>query len=273
MAAGSPFVITGCGLISGLGSTLDQNRRALLEGRSAIRALAPGLKGSVAEDVSVEAFLYQRKALKFLDRRAVHALAAGMEAMNQAALDCSNPSPRRGISLAVGFASAGEKSLGDVFLDDPEQALNLRLGRSLNPFWLLGRLPNMPASHLSLQFRVQGPVWTCCQGKQALIDAMDGIENGQADVFLAGASEAWFCPSGLAGLSQKKAKVWGEASVLFVIESLKHAEHRGANFLRKISRQEILDSGEETELEEHLGFCGCAGPLLGMALDTRAEPI
>jgi 3-oxoacyl-(acyl-carrier-protein) synthase len=217
----------------------------------------------MAPETGVESFLYQRKALKYLDRRGKLALYAAREAVLDSGLDCSSPSWGRGISLAVGGAGAGEECLREVFLSKTDETLTQKLRNELNPLWLLGRLPNMPASHLAIQFKARGPVLSSLRGRQALEDAMDLIENGEADVVLTGATEAWFGGPERAGLDNQ-----GEAAVLFVMESLKSAVLRGADVYHVVTRQDIGSCRMEGGgVEAVFGHCGCAADLLALALD------
>jgi len=162
--------------------------------------------------------LYQRKALKVIDTRGRLALKAAWQAVEQATLDYSKPSFRRGISLAVGSATMGEEDLRQAFQDGDDLPLVEKLNQHLNPLWILGRLPNIPASHLAIQFKCQGPVLTCLTVRQALSDALDILENNEADCLLVGVSD--------------------RTSTILILATLEFAEAHKSKVFQHISRKD-----------------------------------
>ena len=266
------FALTGCGMITGAGVGYDASLRALAENKGFARDLGGGRRGVVAPELDPTPFLYQRKALKFLDRRGKQALQAAREAVGQAGKPGFFLPDRCGVSLAVGMPEAGEEQLADVFDSEGSESIVSQLRNGLNPLWLLGRLPNMPASHLSIQFQARGPVLTSLRGGQALQDAMDCIADGEADAMLVGATEAWFSPVGLAAMEQEGSRVRGEAAVMLVLESMEHARRRGASLLGTLTQSKAGECPDlEGLVENCFGYCGCVMDLLVLALSPRVE--
>jgi 3-oxoacyl-(acyl-carrier-protein) synthase len=215
-------------------------RTFAITGSGTLSSFEPEMKIAV----NVLPFLYHAKVAKTLDRRAELALVAAQQAINGSAwTHCKDPI-RRGISLAVGTASMNEKDLEDIHAAAENVSLLEKWKKHLPPLWLLKQLPNMPASHLAIQFQAQGPVLTSLCGRQALVEAFDLIENGEADVMLVGAVEAPLNQGSQLALKEKFCQqIVRESAVFLVLQASENppkAEQRG----RKIVSRQDLDQPE-----------------------------
>ncbi len=271
MANASKVVATGLGCMTPLGNSLEEIWTALQK---------PLLcKSTNAPPFDFNSKLYDRKALKVMDRRTRLALAAAFEAVDAAGLDCFEVSSRRGISLGIGFPDPGLEELSAALQDKPERSMVSRLLDNLNPLWLLKHLPNIPASHLAIQFKASGPSCTTSCGRQALQYAADVIAGGEADCMICGASDSSISPLYMAGNLEMNnggvANPPGEGAAILVLESEVHATQRKAKILAEIV-SETEDSAPEwlSELhstyQEHAGNSLSAAPSIFCILAIKA---
>ena len=131
--------------------------------------------------------LYARKALKVMDARTLTALPAALTAFDQSG--CHSAPERLAISLAVGPCDFAAAEISRALASGPALTPAARLQKNLHPLWLLRVLPNMPASHLAIQFHARGPCHTTFDAAQALRQAIDWMVTDEADSVLCGAAD------------------------------------------------------------------------------------
>lgn len=133
--------------------------------------------------------LYHPKAVKLLDQRTCSVMQAAYDAGVESGLDFMTASLRRGISLSVQAPGVEPEDFHYAFAQKNNASPAKKLVDHLNPLWVLGQLPNIPASHLAIQYNCQGPVLTCSSGdgQQGIETALDVLENDEADFMLVGA--------------------------------------------------------------------------------------
>ncbi|HEY7466455.1 MAG TPA: beta-ketoacyl-[acyl-carrier-protein] synthase family protein, partial [Dehalococcoidia bacterium] len=144
--------------------------------------------------------------------------------------------------------------------DETVRTIVSRGGDRIDPFYMAKHLPNMAAAQIAMQFQLKGYNNTvstaCAAGTQAMGDAVEVIRSGRADVMVAGGGEAGICELGLAAFAIMRALstrtddplkasrpfdagrdgfVCAEGAALFVLESLEHAERRGARILAELA--------------------------------------
>lgn len=253
-------VVTGLGVVSPLGSSVDSFWANAVAGRSGIARLTrvetEGIVcqvGGEVRDFDPMDFM-DRKTSRRTARFSQFAIAAARQAWSQAGLEADVPAPQR-TGVIVGNGGGG--------LDLTELAVETRVKEGpsrVDPLWYAKALPNMAAANLTMQFNARGYVNTvttaCAAGTQAIGDALEVIRRGQADVMLAGGAESALCATGVAGFATMRALTTrrhddpahasrpfdrdrdgfapGEGAGMLVLESLDHARARGATVLAEV---------------------------------------
>lgn len=265
----SPLVITGMGMISPLGCGVKTGWEHLLAGRSGISPITrfdtgdlpikvAGSVPNIADDP--EAGFDTDRVADAKERRkqelfSLYALAAAEEALTQANWFPSSDADRLATATIVGTGIGGFPTITQA-----QNTLSTRGHRRLSPFTVPAFLANLAAGNVSIRYGFRGPlgcpVTACAAGLQAIGDGMRLIRSGEADVALVGGAEACIDPLSLASFHAMKALsteqdepakasrpfdqarngfVMGEGAGLLVIESLAHAEARGATPLAVLS--------------------------------------
>lgn len=163
--------------------------------------------------------LPNRKAVKIMDRRT--RLACGACAQMVAAGEKFDE--ESGIVMAVGPASLGESDISAALSGSPDITHEELLGtleKNLQPLWLLGRLPNMTAAHVAIQFQILGPSQTCGGGSlagiQALSCAARWLQTSSAKKVIVGTTESYLEEHWATALS-KKSLLANETSTTLIL--------------------------------------------------------
>jgi nodulation protein E len=239
--------VTGIGAVSAFGCTFEKFWCGLKDGRSAIRPMTAVPAGSLrfanaAEVPDFEASVYfEEKDASLLDRFAQMAVVAAREAVGAAGLDFTAGLRERS-AIVLGSSGGGKLTEDQGFYNlyakgDPRVA----------PFTIPRAMPNAAASRVSLEFGITGPVYTvstaCSSANHAIGQAFWMIRNGQAEVALAGGSEAPFslgflkaweamrvvAPDTCRPFSRdRRGLILGEGAAVLVLEPLERARARGA---------------------------------------------
>jgi 3-oxoacyl-[acyl-carrier-protein] synthase II len=256
---GRRVVITGMGAITPLGLNVDDFWQALIAGKSGIDWITvintDGYPAKISGEVrgfDPEQYM-DRKEARRMARFSQFAVAAGQQAFDSAGLQVGDMEPERlGVLLGNGYG-------GLPNTDEAVRTIIKKGGMRLDPFFMLKTLPNMAASHVSIRFQAKGHSSTittaCAAATQAMGEALALIRAGSADVMLTGGSEAGMCELGLASFSVMKVLSAGdgdptkasrpfdaerdgfvsaEGAAVFVLESLEHAQARGATILAEL---------------------------------------
>jgi beta-ketoacyl-acyl-carrier-protein synthase II len=254
-------VITGLGAISPLGSSLELYWDGLLNGRSGIRRItefdASQLPCQIAgeiPDFKVEDYM-DRKEARRTARACQIALAAAIQAVRDAGLPDKMPEPERAGVLYGTVVGGVDK------LEDGAQMLREHGPAKVNPFMLPSGIPNIPAFMIALQFQCLGHNSTistaCATGTQAIGEAAEVIRRGSADVMITGGAEGLVTDWAIAGFSAMRALpvnyndqpekasrpfdatregfVFSEGAAALVLESLEHAQARGARIYAEVA--------------------------------------
>ena len=257
--AGPRVVVTGLGALTPVGNSVPEYWAAVCEGRSGIgpitrfdpKRLDTRIAGEVKGFDPLR--VVEKKEVKKIDLFIQYALAAGVEAVESAKIDWSQVDPTRAGAL-VGSGIGGILAI----LEWHKVLIEKGPGR-ISPFFIPSLIANMASGQLSLRYRLKGPnssvVTACATGNHAIGDAFRLIQRGDADLMVAGGSEAILEELPLAGFCSMKAMstrndeptrasrpfdaerdgfVPGEGAGLVVLESLEQAQGRGARIYAEI---------------------------------------
>lgn len=252
-------VITGMGCITPLGNQADTLWENIIAGRSGVDYIthydASEYKTRFAAEVrdfDGEALLGSRDARR-MDRFAQFAVAAAHQAVDSARLAINDGNRDRiGVIIGTGIGGLG------VLVEQMQIFLERGPSR-VSPFLVPMMIPDTAAGLTAIHLGVRGPnmavVTACATGTNAIGEATEIIRRGQADVMLAGGSEATVVPLAMAGLSVMTALstrnddpqgasrpfdlnrdgfVMGEGSAVLILESLEHALQRNAPILGEV---------------------------------------
>ena len=253
-------VVTGIGLVTPVGLNSESTWNSLVEGRSGIDYIslfdAEGYESRIAGEVDnfdASAAL-GRKEAKRLDRFSQFACVAALEALEHANLNMEKENADRvGVLIGSGVG-------GIITISDQHKILLKRGPKRVSPFLVPMMLGDMASGQVSMMIGAKGPnfstVSACATGADSIGEALEMIRRGRADVVIAGGTEAAICEIGVAGFnscmalstrnedpqgasrpfdSDRDGFVLGEGAGLLVLESLEHAEKRGANILAEMS--------------------------------------
>lgn len=256
-------VITGCGIVTPLGDDAVAVTGAIRRGESAVAPVrsfdASGcLRSKAAEVPQYEVRPYFRvpKAIKLTDHRTRLAVTAAARAVADAALPSSLlSSDRTGVVIGTSGSDVQIPELtraigGDLRAADDTRVFGERILGGLNPLWLLVNLPNMVSAHVSIQLEARGPNSTVMTdwvaGLQAISEAAAWVEEGEADVVIAGGADTGVLPLLFAdyeqaGMFDDPEFILADAAAIFVIEERDVARGRGAQVLAEIVKPEVRE--------------------------------
>ena len=251
-------VVTGIGLITPLGSDVASTWEAILAGRSGIGPITrfdtTGLETTIAGEVrDFDPTRYlDRKEVRRTDRFAQFAVATAAQALADAKLEITPENAPR-IGVAFGSGIGGVSTLVDNILAHAKDP------RRVSPFLIPMMIVDMAAGEIAMKFGAKGSnmahVSACASSAHAIGEATETIRRGQADVMLAGGSEAGLIKVAIAAFNQARALstrndapqaasrpfdrdrdgfVFSEAAGCVVLEELEHARARGARPLAEV---------------------------------------
>ncbi|MEO8479923.1 MAG: beta-ketoacyl-ACP synthase II [Gemmatimonadota bacterium] len=252
-------VVTGLGLVTPVGLTVEETWRNLLAGTS---GAAPITKFDASRhQVRFACEVKQFDPLPYIDRKearrydlfAQYAIAAAHQAVMQAGLDAATSNANR-IGVVMGSGIGGMQTFEDNCKLFVEQGPD-----RVSPFFVPMFIPNMAAGLVSIRYGFKGPnfapVSACASSAHAIGESYRMIRDGDADAMISGGSEAAITGLTVAAFSNMKAMstrnddptaasrpfdsgrdgfVLGDGGAAVVLESLEHAEQRGATILGEV---------------------------------------
>lgn len=252
---GDRVVVTGIGCIGPQGLTAPDTWQAMREGRGGIGPLTrlPGIEFRAPVAAEVHGYdplqHFGEKALGLLDLTVQYALVAAREAHAQAGLGEAGPASLDRAAVVVGTGAGGETS-HDACYRRLYGENNLRLP----PLTIVKLMQSAAASQISLDLGWRGPGFVvssaCASSNHALAQAMALLRSGQADIALAGGSEACLSLGVLKAWEAmrvaaddtcrpfskgRRGLVLAEGAAMFVLETLTHAQARGATILGELA--------------------------------------
>ena len=206
---GRRVVVTGMGMVSPVGHTVEESWDNILAGKSGaalietfdVSAYSTRFSASV-RDFDISAYLAPKESRK-MDVFVQYGMAAGMQAMDDSGLEVTEENaPRVGCSIGSGIGGIGqiEKNAEIVRTSGP---------RKISPFFVPGSIINMISGNLSVKYNLQGPnlamVTACTSGTHNIGIGARLIALGDADAMLVGGAEMATTPVGLGGFSAARA--------------------------------------------------------------------
>ena len=267
---GRRVVVTGIGLICGVGNATEEIWQNLLAGKSGIARITgfeefehvDGSPFDVSQfSCQIAAQVKNFDPYKFIEKKEVKkmarfihlALAAADEAMRTSELKITPENAERvGVHIGSG--------IGGFDVIEHEHTALLRGGpRKISPFFIPAAIVNLAAGHVSMRFGAKGPneatATACTTSAHSIGDSFRIIQHNDADVMIAGGSEAAVTPMGVGGFAAMRAlstrnddpehasRPWdkdrdgfviGEGAGILVLEELEHAQKRGAPILAEL---------------------------------------
>lgn len=256
-------VITGYGVISPIGIGADDFWNSLVSGKSGISRVSTFDTSQFSSQIGAEVKNFQpekyidKKKIRKMDRFSQLAIAAAKIAIEDAKLDMKKEDPFR-VGVIVGSGIGGLSTVA------AEHKVLLEKGpRRVSPFMIPMLITNIAAGEIAIAHNIKGPNYSlssaCATSNHTIGDALRLIHYGDADVIIAGGSEAAVTPLGLAGFCSARALsarnddpehasrpfdkerdgfVMGEGAGIVILELLEHALSRGVTI-----RAELIGYG------------------------------
>jgi 3-oxoacyl-[acyl-carrier-protein] synthase II len=252
-------VVTGLGVVSPLGTGVEKNWQALMEGRSGIRGItrfaadnfASRIAGEVP-DFKSEDFI-EPKELKKMDLFIQYALGASAMAMADSGLKIEGEFAESvGVIIGVGFC-------GIDTIETTKEALLAGGPRKISPFFIPKVISNLAPGHVAIRYGAKGinftPTSACASGTHAIGESFHMIRSGLQDAVIAGGAESTITPLAVGGFAAMKALstrndeplrasrpfdkdrdgfVIGEGSGILILEEREHALKRGAKIYAEV---------------------------------------
>jgi 3-oxoacyl-[acyl-carrier-protein] synthase II len=278
-------VITGLGIVSPVGNDIQTAWQNIVGGQSGIGRITHfdptdfncHIAGEV-KDFDITQYLSAKEARQ-MDTFIHYGIAAGIQAWKDSGIELTDESSTRaGVIVGSG--------IGGLHRIEETQTEYLAKGpRRISPFFVPGSLINLVSGHLSIMLNLKGPsyavVSACTTGLHSIGDAARLIEYGDADVMVAGGTEATISPLGIGGFAAMRALstrnddpttasrpwdidrdgfVMGEGAGVLVLEEYEHAKKRGARIYG-----EFVGYGLSSDAH-HITAPDCDGPRRGIAM-------
>jgi len=252
-------VVTGIGLVSSLGIGTDANWQAIRAGRSGVGTITKFDASQFATRIAGEVKNFdplayiEKKDVKKMDIFIQYAIAASQYAMDDSKLEVTPELSRRvGVFIASGIG-------GFTTIEREHKALLEGGPRKISPFFIPSAIINLAAGQVSIRFGAKGPnsatCTACSASAHAIGDAFEIIRRGQADVMIAGGSEAAITPMGIGGFGALRALstrndeperasrpfdkdrdgfIVGEGAGVLILEAYEIAKARGAKIYAEL---------------------------------------
>lgn len=254
-------VVTGLGMLSPLGLSVDESWKGIIEGKSGVKpietfdvsAYSSRISGSV-RGFNPESYNISPKDARKMDLFVQYAVAASIQAIEDAGLQIAEEDVHR-IGVAIGSGIGGMPMIEKTY-----QALLEGGPRKVSPFFVPGAIINMAAGQLSIRYGFKGPniaiVSACTTGTHNIGEAARMIAYGDADVMIAGGAEMATSAMGLAGFvacravstrndePERASRPWdkdrdgfvlGDGAGILVLEEYERAKKRGATIYAELA--------------------------------------
>ena len=257
---GRRVVVTGLGLICGVGNTTDVVWKALLAGQSGVARITSFDPAAFACQIAAEVKNFdplnfiEKKEVKKMGRFIHVAIAAADEALKMSGLKITPENDERvGVHIGSGIG-------GFDIIEREHTALMEGGPRKISPFFIPAAIINLAAGQVSMRYGAKGPneatATACTTSAHSIGDSFRIIQHNDADVMIAGGAEAAITPMGVGGFAamralstrndapEKASRPWdrdrdgfviGEGAGILILEELEFARKRGARILAEIA--------------------------------------
>jgi 3-oxoacyl-[acyl-carrier-protein] synthase II len=282
-------VVTGMGVVTALGLTVDEFWRRLVAGESGVDTITRFDHSDISVHIAAE--LKGFDAHEYMDKRAArrmdnfsrYAVAAGRMAHEDSGLDIAAEPERIGALIGSGVG-------GLLTFQDQVDAMRAKGADRINPLFIPTMIPNMAAAQVSLELGTKGPLsatcTACAAGSNAIGDAFEVIRRGEAEAMFAGGSEAPICTIGVGAFAAMRALstrnddpaaasrpfdldrdgfVIGEGAGVLVLEELEHARRRDARVYAELVGYGMSSDSFHLTLPDETG--GSQARAMTMALE------
>lgn len=253
-------VITGLGVISPIGNDIQTFWKHAIEGKSGVGPVTTFDTSEYSTRIAAEVKGYDpldhfdRKEARRMDRFVQFAVVAAKQALNHSGLNMEKLDPDR-VGVYIGSGIGGLQTW-----EEQHRTLLERGPKRVSPFFIPMMIANMAAGQVSIATGAKGPnsaaISACATGTHSIGDASKIIQRGEADVMLAGGTEATVSPMAFAGFCASKAMstrndepekasrpfdkerdgfVMGEGAGVLILESEEHARARGAEIIAEVA--------------------------------------
>ncbi|SJZ35093.1 beta-ketoacyl-ACP synthase II [Garciella nitratireducens] len=251
-------VITGIGVVSPIGIGKEKFWNAIKLGKCGIDTVSafeieeyPSKLAAEVKDFEVTDYITKKESRR-MDRFSQFAMAASIMAMKDASMPLDDINHERmGVIIGTGCG-------GIATFEEQHRALLKKGPKKVSPFFIPMMICNMASGNVSIYFNAKGPnesvVTACASSAHALGEATRYIQRGEADIMIAGGTEAAVYPMAYAGFCSMKAMstqedpkkgsrpfdknrdgfVMGEGAAILILEELEHALNRGANIIAEV---------------------------------------
>ncbi|MFC5448306.1 beta-ketoacyl-ACP synthase II [Paenibacillus aestuarii] len=253
-------VITGMGVVTALGQELETFWGNLTNGKSGVSMIEnfdvseyPTRIAAEIKDFDIEQYV-DRKEARRMDRFVQFAVAGSLNALKDAKLDVKVDTDPERVGVSVGSGIGGLSTW-----EEQHRTLLEKGPKRVSPFFIPMMIANMASGQVSMITGAKGPnstaVTACATGTHSIGDSFKMIQRGDADVMICGGAEATITPIGVAGFCALRAMstrndephkasrpfdvdrdgfVMGEGAGVLILESLEHAQKRGARIYAEV---------------------------------------
>jgi 3-oxoacyl-[acyl-carrier-protein] synthase II len=257
---GRRVVVTGLGLICGVGNSTEEVWKALLAGKSGVARITGFDASNYACQIAAEVKNFdplkyiEKKEVKKMARFIHFAIAASDEAMQMSGLKITPENDERvGVHIGSGIG-------GFDIIEREHSALIEGGPRRISPFFIPSAIINLAAGQVSMRYGAKGPneatATACTTSAHSVGDSFRIIQHDDADVMIAGGAEAAITPMGVGGFAamralstrndepEKASRPWdqgrdgfviGEGAGILILEELEHAKKRGAPIIAEVA--------------------------------------
>lgn len=253
-------VVTGMGIVSPVGSSLERAWGNILAGQSGIRpisdydasALPVRFRGNII-DLDAQRY-FDKKDVRKMDSFILYGMAAGIDAIEDSGLDFTNEHLAERAGIIIGSGIGGLPGMLEGYKDFLDGG-----AKRVSPFYVPRNIINMIAGNLSIRYGLKGPnlatVTACASATHSIAQAVRMIQMGDVDVMIAGGAEMAGNDMGIAGFAaaralstrneapEKASRPWdrdrdgfvlGDGAGVLVLETLESATARGAKIYGEI---------------------------------------